>query len=719
MKQIIQNYSTGKVLLTEVPAPSCSANKVIVRNAASLISIGTEKSIIELGRQNLLGKARQRPDLVRRFIEKARNEGLLKTFQEAMGRLDTPTPLGYSSAGVVIEVGDGVHDLSVGDRVSCIGAGYASHAEYIQMPPKLCVKLPENVGFEEAAFGMLGVIAMHGFRSAKLNAGETVAVIGLGLLGLLTIQILNAYGFKAFGYDIDSGKANLAGKLGAQSAYHHLEDFNSGILRHTSGYGADAVIITAATKSSDVVDIAVDIARFAGRVVVVGVADIHPSRNEMWHKEVEIVVSRAAGPGSLDPVYENKGIDFPLGYVRWTEQRNLEEFVYLLSQRRIRLSEMISHRIELYLAEQIYEDILANRNGPFIGVVVKYPSGTQDGPPPRTVSVRSEQFRKEGALSVGVIGAGLFGKALLLPALSKTPRVRLHTLSTATGAHAHHAAVKFGFSTCTTDYQSILENHNIDAVVVITPHHLHARMVIEALRREKHVFVEKPLCISETELAEIKRTYEENNRWLVIGYNRRFSPHARRAREALKSRTDPLVMNYRVNAGFIPPEHWVHSEEEGGSRIIGEMGHFLDMMQFLSGSLITSIFAARVSGNNRSIINSDNMVAILKLADGSVVNFLYSASGNRTYPRELIEVHAEGQTIVIDDFRTTRFFSRAHRHQNRTRNQQMGYKEELEHFTRLCLGIEQPLLSFEEIHNSTLATFKIEESLMKGTTIQV
>lgn len=719
MKQVIQNYSTGELRLTEVPIPLCSSNKVIVRNGASLISIGTERSIIELGKQSLLGKARQRPDLVKRFIEKARNEGLLKTFQEALGRLDSPTPLGYSSAGTVVEVGEGIRELSVGDRVSCIGAGFASHAEYIQIPSKLCAKLPDNVRFEEAAFGMLGVIAIHGIRSAKLNGGENVAVIGLGLLGLLTIQILSAYGYKAYGYDLEAAKSKIAATLGADSAYFQMQEFKSGILRHTNGFGVDAAIITAATKSSDVVDIAVDIVRFAGRIVVVGVADIHPNRNEMWHKEVEIVVSRAGGPGSFDPVYENKGIDFPPGYVRWTEQRNLEEFLYLLSKKRISVMEMISHRVKLKQVEQTYKDILNNRDGPYIGVVVTYPNETQASSIGRTIKIKTQQPVKEGVLSVGVIGAGLFAKALLLPALSRTKRVQLHTLSTATGAHAHHSAKKFGFSACTTDYQSLLENQEIDAAIVITPHHMHAKMVQAAIKHGKHVFVEKPLCISAGELVEIKSTYESASQVLVVGYNRRFSPHSKRAKEALKMRVDPVVINYRVNAGFLSGEHWVHSEEEGGSRIIGEMGHFLDMIIFLTGSLITRVFTERVSGNNHSIVNSDNLVTVLKLDDGSVASLSYSASGDRAYSRELIEIHTDGNSIIVDDFRTTKIFSRLGRKQYKTPNQQMGYEEELKHFVQMCLGNDSPMLTFEEIYNSTLATFKIEESLMKGTPVRL
>ncbi|GER94639.1 oxidoreductase [hot springs metagenome] len=564
MKQLIQNYRTGELEIADVPVPNVSSNTVLVKNYASLVSVGTERSIIDLGKKSLLGKAKARPDLVKRFLDKAKKEGFLKTFQEALGRLDNPTPLGYSSAGVVIETGRNVHKFSVGDRIACIGAGYASHAEYITVPENLCCKIPDNVSFEEASFGMLGIIAMHGIRCAKLSFGEKVAVLGLGLLGLLTVQILKAYGSTVIGFDIDTSKVDLAKKLGADNATTNVEEFKNLVERYTSGYGADAVIITAATKSDELVHLAVEISRYAGRIVVVGVADIHPNRNEMWHKEVEIIVSKAAGPGSLDPIYENKGIDYPIGFVRWTENRNLEEFLRLLSEKRVLTEALITHRIPINQALQIYKDILADRGGPYIGVVINYPDERD---------IKAEKFKAltqrvkaSDKVSIGVIGAGLFGKALLIPALAKIDGIKLHTLCTSSGANVYHTAKKYGFENCTTDYKTILKNEEINSVIILTPHSLHAKMVIEALQSGKNIFVEKPLCINEEELENITRVYKNssNNPFLMVGYNRRFSPHGEKIFEYLSKRKDPIMLNYRVNAGYIPPEHWVHSEGEGG-----------------------------------------------------------------------------------------------------------------------------------------------------------
>jgi len=436
MKQIIQNYRTGNLELAEVPVPLCSSNNILVKNIASLISLGTERSIIDLGKKSLLGKARARPDLVKRFVDKAKTEGFVKTFKEALGRLDTPTPLGYSSAGIVVEAGAQVQEFSPGDRVACIGAGYASHAEYIAIPPKLCCKVPDNVTFEEASFGMLGIIALHGIHSANLSFGSSVAVIGLGLLGLLTVQILKAYGCKVVGTDIDQAKLDLAEKLGADIVTESSRLKAQSEL-FSDGHGVDAVILTVATTSDEPVNHAVDIVRYAGKVVIVGVTDIHPQRNEMWHKEVEIIVSKAGGPGTFDPFYENKGIDYPIGYVRWTEKRNLQEFMGGLSERRIDVRSLITHRFPINESLSVYEGITKGRLKDRIGIVLNYPEVREDD----SIKRRGILLKPISSVSdlapqtpvIGVIGAGLFGKALLLPTLNGIRGVRLKKLSTASG----------------------------------------------------------------------------------------------------------------------------------------------------------------------------------------------------------------------------------------------------------------------------------------------
>lgn len=722
MLQLIQNYRTGKLELADVPVPNISSNTILVKNYASLISIGTERSIIELGRKSLLGKARSRPDLVKRFLDKAKKEGFFKTFQEAMGRLDNPVPLGYSSAGVVVEVGRNIHRFSPGDRVACIGAGYASHAEYVTVPENLCCLMPENVSFEEASFGMLGSIALHGIRCGKLTFGEKVAVIGLGLLGLLTVQILKSYGCVVMGVDIDVSKVELAKKLGIDAISSDSEDFKNLVDKYTDGFGADAVIITAATKSDAPINLAVDIARFRGRIVVVGVADIHPDRNELWHKEVEIIVSKAAGPGSLDPVYENKGIDYPAGYIRWTENRNLEEFLRLVSEKKVILEPLITHKFPIEKAIQVYENIMNNKGGPYIGVVLEY-SKEKDIAQEKLKKLK--ETAKNSSVVIGIIGAGLFGKALLIPALSKLSGVRFHTLSTSSGINSYQTAKKYGFENATSDYRMILNNGEINSVVILTPHSLHAKMVIESLQAGKHVFVEKPLCINEEELKEVTDVYFSLMNigraapFLMVGYNRRFSPHTEKLKSYLSNRKDPLMINYRVNAGFVPPEHWVHSEEEGGGRIIGEICHFIDLMIYLTDSLPVQVYAERVSGNNKTIVNNDNVSILIKFRDGSVGNIFYSASGDKAFSRERVEVYSEGKTLIIEDFKNSYFWLSGKTKKFKTLNQEIGYREELNHFVNVIKGNEAPKITYEEIYYSTITTFKLNESLSKGAVISI
>ena len=752
MKQIIQNYRTGKLELAEVPIPLCSSNKILVKNIASLISIGTERSILELGRKSLLGKAKARPDLVKRFIDKAKNEGFIKTYKEALGRLDNPTPLGYSSAGIVVKAGKGVPEFSPGDRVACIGAGYAGHAEYISIPAMLCCKVPEPVSFEEASFGMLGIIALHGIRCADLSFGSSVVVIGLGLIGLLTVQILKAYGCRVIGTDIDPAKLELAKKLGADVVAEDAKLKAQSDL-FTQGVGVDAVIITAATKSDRPVNMGVDIVRFRGKIVLVGVADVHPQRNEMWHKEVEIVVSRAGGPGTFDPFYENKGMDYPIGYVRWTENRNLKEFMRLLSEGKVDVRPLITHRFPIAEALDAYEGFSNGTIKNCIGIVLNYPEESLDDNHrifERRISLKKNKSAVDtgGRVNVGVIGAGLFGKALLLPALKEMRGITLKMLATSSSANAYHAGKKYGFEECTTDYHEILNNDEISAIIILTPHSLHARMVSEALQAGKHVFVEKPLCLNEEELIKIKELATDPHRpaqtflpddlsagkmssfqeindsritmpLVMVGYNRRFSPHAVKISEYLAHRQDPIIISYRVNAGFVPPDHWVHAEEQGGGRIIGEICHFVDFIQFLTGANPTRVFAERISGNNQTAVNNDNIAINLKFADGSVGNIVYSASGDKASSRERIETFCEGKTIVSTDFKKTYCHFKGKKKSFNTHNQSMGYKEELQHFFDVVKGHTEPKLTIDEIFYSTLTVFKIHESLQAGEAVEI
>lgn len=719
MKQVVQSYKTGDVTLREVPVPNCGVKRILVRNRNSLISLGTERSTIELGRKSLLGKAASRPDLVRRAWDKAKKEGLLKTWQEAMGRLDTPTPLGYSGAGIVEQCGVAATEFSPGDRVACVGQGFASHAEFVSIPVNLACRIPEGVSEQEAAFGMLGIIAMHGVRSANLTFGSKVVVMGLGLLGLLTIQMLRAYGCEVIALDPSADKVELALKYG----FKHITTDTSELARmtetQTSGYGADAVIITAASKERGPVDQAIQLCRPKGRIVVVGTADIHPDRNELWLKEIELVVSKAAGPGSLDPIYEIEGVDLPIGDVRWTQKRNLQEFLRLIADKKVDVQSLITHRFNIENAEDVYSQFIAGKLIQPIGVLLEYPNTAKIDRVLPLVTAQTKSPHTHGKVQLGVIGAGLFGKALLLPALQSQADVSLHTLVTGSGASVEHSARKFGFTNQATDAASVWNNPEIDAIIGLTPHSQHARLVSDAIEHGKALFLEKPLCTTEQELAELQTIAAKAKTLpiLFVGHNRRFSPHAVQMRKWLTGRQSPLVMQMRVNTGFIPASHWVHSDDEGRSRVVGEMSHFIDLIQSLAGALVARVSAERISGDNRSSVNNDNIAVSFKLTDGSVGTLIYSASGDKAYSREALEIFFDGKTISSKDFRVSEFHQGGKTDTFKTRSQEMGYTEELKNFIECVGGKTQPVVTTIEMFETMKAIFAIERALATAQVI--
>jgi len=720
MKQVVQSYKTGEVTLREVPVPQCGSKRILVRNSHSLISLGTERSTIELGRKSLLGKAASRPDLVRRAWDKAKKEGLLKTWQEAMGRLDTPTPLGYSSAGVVEQCGTAATEFSPGDRVACVGQGFASHAEFVSIPVNLAAQIPKGVTDDEAAFGMLGIIALHGVRSANLTFGSHVVVMGLGLLGLLTIQILRAYGCEVMAIDPALDKVELAKRLGFANVTTNAEDLLQLSNSKTSGYGADAVIITATSKDRSLVDQSIKLCRPKGRIVIVGTADIHPDRNELWLKEIELVVSRAAGPGSLDPIYEIEGVDLPIGDVRWTQKRNLQEFLRLVGEKKVDVLSLITHRFAIEEAESVYGQFVAGSLIQPIGVLLNYPNSAQIK---RTIQFPSVQIapRKVNNLQIGVIGAGLFGKALLLPALKSQSDIILHTLVTGSGASVEHSARKFGFLNQSTDTNSVWNNAELDAIVGLTPHSQHAQLVSSAIKMGKPLFLEKPICISVEELANLRHSASEAQSLplVFVGHNRRFSPHAVQMRKWLADRQGPLVLQMRINTGFIPASHWVHSDDEGRSRVVGEMSHFIDFIQCLASASIVRVSAERISGDNRSVVNNDNIAISFKLNDGSVGSMIYSASGDKAYSREMTEIFFDEKTIVSKDFRISEFHKGGRSESFKTSGQEMGYAQELKHFLNCVRGRESPSVSLNDSFETMDVIFAIERALATATVITI
>jgi predicted dehydrogenase/threonine dehydrogenase-like Zn-dependent dehydrogenase len=680
--------------------------------------VGTEKLMIEMGKKSLLGKAKARPDLVRQAWAKAKKEGFFSVYKEAMRRLDEPIPLGYSASGIVLEVGAGVNGFKNGDRVAVAGAGFASHAEMVWVPENLCVPIPDGVEFEAAAFVMLGGIALHGVREAALTLGEKAAVIGLGLLGLLCVQFLKAQGCRVVGIDLDRKKCELARELGADLALVPGEDeIEEAVANFTRGVGADAVVITAASKDNRPILLAEAIARERARLVLVGVAELSLTRKTFWTKELQFSVSKASGPGSIEPLYEAKGFDYPIAYVRWTERRNLGAFIDLIAQGRMRVDRLITHRFPIQEALQAYDLILANRE-PYIGVILTYPQAEAEPlalTPDRKIWLESAPSSPIAASpqAVGLIGGGMFTKNILMPALKKVSGVHLRGAATTTGMTARHLAQKFGFAYATTDYKEILADADIGNVIITTRHNLHGKMVLEALQAGKNVFVEKPLCLTAAEVDNITAAYD-GSRLVMVGFNRRFSPMAQEVKGFLSGRTSPLVMSYRVNAGYIPDDSWVHDPEVGGGRIHGEVCHFINFMLYIADSEPIRVSTTAISGSMGKYRPDDNLSITLTCKDGSVGTIIYTAKGSKSFSRERFEVFCEDSVAVIDDFRRGQLIRGGRTRKINKFAMDMGYLKEMEFFFRqAAVSVQDPKL-FQEMTATTRATLAAVESLRCG-----
>ena len=701
MKQVLLDLQSGSIRVEDVPVPAVTRG-VVVENAYSLISAGTESSLINLAGESLIGKARARPDDVKKVLQKIGTDGPLPAYRQAMSRLAKPEPLGYSSAGTVVKTG--TDDFEVGDRVACAGAGYAVHAEYVAVPKNLCVRIPDGVGLREAAFTTVGSIAMHGVRNAHVTVGENVAVIGLGLIGLLTVQVLKAAGCRAIGIDIDREKLALAASLGADAVSNY--DGLAERMKVFSPFGADAVVITAATPSSAPIEAAGRLVRDKGRVVVVGNVGMNVPRDIFYEKEAEVVVSRSYGPGRYDRNYEERGVDYPI-YVRWTERRNMEAFLELVRQKRIDLDRLITHTFPLDSAPEAYDLISAGKER-YIGILLQYsPNGAGASGTVTRLSGPVARKVPAGARTIGCIGAGVHAQSALYPNLPGLP-VNLAGVATATGLSAQSVAKKYGFAYCTTDYRAILDDPGIDAVLIATRNDLHAPMAIDALAAGKDVFVEKPLATDTEGLRGVVRAYSESENRLMVGFNRRYSPLARKMKEFFEKRSTPMVLHYRVNAGQIPPGHWVHDDEQGGGMLISECCHFFDLMQYLTGARPVQVYARAIEATG-TLRKYDNFQATLAFADGSVGTVTYTTLGDRSYSKETVEVFCDNAVGRITDFRDLelRRDGKVAR-ERRWLAQEKGFIEELRAFVK---GEEA---DFAGSVATTLATFRAWESIDTG-----
>ncbi|MCC7128817.1 MAG: hypothetical protein B6D39_07320 [Anaerolineae bacterium UTCFX2] len=726
MKQVLQNLKNGKTIVMDVPTPAPQRGEALVRSAASLVSTGTERMLVSFAEKSLIGKARSRPDLARQMLDKARREGLLSTLEAAFNRLDQPMPLGYSSAGVIAALGAGLSGFKVGQRVACAGGGYAVHAEYVCVPQNLLARLPDELDFEAAAFTTLGAIALHGFRLAEAQLGERVAVIGLGLLGLLTIQIVKAAGCKALGVDLDPARVALAQTLGAQAVLR--EQAPEAMQSFTQGRGCDAVLICADTPTNDPVELAGTIARDRARVVAVGAVGLELPRKVYYEKELTFINSRSYGPGRYDPQYEEGGVDYPFGYVRWTEGRNLEAFVDLLAQKQVEVKPLITQRFPIDEAAQAYELIAGKTQTPFLGVLLTYPGAETQAPhtmnqiPAERPAVQEGDAgkgesapTKSETIRLGVLGAGNFALAVMLPALKGVPAIEPVGVVSASGMNPQHAARKFGFRYAAADPERVLSDPTINTVAVLTRHNLHAQQVIAALDAGKHVFCEKPLALNLDELdaiqAALARAQEETpSRVLMVGFNRRFAPLAVRMKNFLDKRQEPLYIHYRVNAGFLPLNHWTQDPEQGGGRIIGEGCHFIDFLCYLTGALPVSVSARGLPDGGR--YQEDNVVMSFVFPDGSLGLVSYLANGDKAFTKERVEAFSGGRVAALEDFRSLELVFDGKRKTYRSRlKQDKGHRAEWKAFAQAIESGGPPPIPYDQIFGVMRAAFDAVEAL--------
>jgi len=708
-------FNDGSVNLIETPAPTLTAGCVRVRTVYSALSPGTEGGKISTGKQSLLGKAKARPDQVRMVLDMARSMGIKETINKVRSKLEGAQPLGYSLAGVVTEVGEGITDLQPGDLVACGGGGYANHADEVVVPRNLVVKVPEGVGADAAAMTTLGAIAMQGVRLAEPTLGEHAVVIGQGVVGLLASQLLKANGCRVFGADIAPAALDLALKSGSVDAVGRLgeEPVEEAIESFTRGMGADLVLICAATSSNDPVQLAGRIARKRGRVVVVGAVGMDLPRPDYYTKELAFSVSCSYGPGRYDPSYEEGGLDYPHGFVRWTEGRNMEAFLDLAALGKIDPTSVVTHQLPFAEAPAAYEMVHA-RSEAFGGILLKYPE--QESAPVREVVLRESKPVGDGQIGVGCIGAGSFAQSFLLPPLAKQSGVTLTAISTRTGLTAVDAGQRFGFAKAMDDADAVLADPDTSAVFVATRHDQHGPLVLAALDKGTHVFVEKPLCLTEADLkaiaARATAMQAEGNLPVVqTGFNRRFSAAAAKVRAHFGQDHGPLTMMYRVAAGVIPPDHWIQDPTTGGGRILGEVCHFIDLMQYVCGADPVSVHAAAIAGDNPTAMPEDDVLITLRFADGSVGTVGYFAHAAKSVAKERLEVSGAGRTAVLDNFAAVELMDAKGR--KRVRCPGKGQAEEVAAFIE-AIRQGQPALSLESQLATTLATLRALDSLRSG-----
>ncbi|MBT6938886.1 MAG: Gfo/Idh/MocA family oxidoreductase, partial [Candidatus Marinimicrobia bacterium] len=705
MKQIFQSFKTGLTNLEELPVPNVGSGSVLIETSHSLVSLGTERMLIEFGKANLISKAGQQPEKVNQVLDKIRADGFLPTLEAVFNKLGQPIPLGYCNVGKVIAVGNGVSEFTVGDRVASNG----SHAEVVSVPKNLVAKLPDSVSDEDATFTVIGSIGLQGIRLLKPQFGETIVVFGLGLIGLITCQLLIANGCSVIGIDLDQTKCDLAEKWGIETINPQKNNPVKSVMALTHEIGADGVLITASTKSNDVISQAAQMSRKRGRIILVGVVGLDIDRADFYEKELTFQVSCSYGPGRYDDQYEQKGIDYPLSYVRWTEKRNFEAILNSINSGNLNVKDLITERVPLEDYNQIYENI---DSGNSIASLLIYPGLSNHELKIKTITLKDSSFSSQKGI-VGIIGAGNFTNMTVLPCL-KGSGAKLKMIASSGGASGTQLAKKHGISQSTTDYKEILNDNDIDTVIITTRHGSHSKLVLESFKAGKNTFVEKPLALNQDELNQIIEAFNSkqpnaksqeltaNHPTLTVGFNRRFSRHLIKVKQSMGDSAGPVNIIANMNAGFIPLNHWVHDMEQGGGRIIGEACHLMDVCVYLSGSLIKSVCMNSL-GNSPSI-DTDNASILLKFHNGSNAVINYFSNGSKKYSKERVEVYSQERTWIVDNYKKTEAFGVKGFKTIKTKLDK-GHKNQFHELIRRTQNGGKPLIPIDEIINVTKASF--------------
>lgn len=705
MKQIIQELKKGNTILEEVPVPSLKSGSILIKTTKSLVSLGTERMLVDFGKANLIQKARQQPEKVKMVLDKIKTDGIGPTINSVLNKLDQPIPLGYSNVGRVVEVGKGVTEFAIGDRV--VSNGY--HAEYVCVPKNLAAKIPKDVSDEEAVFTVIGSIALQGIRLIKPTFGESIVVVGLGLIGLLTAELLKANGCNVIGFDYDENKVTIAKNKGVTAI--NISDGTDQVKfvnSYTKNIGCDAVIITASNKSNEIISQSAKMSRKRGRIVLVGVVGLNINRSDFYEKEISFQVSCSYGPGRYDNQYESKGNDYPIGYVRWTEKRNFEAILNAISKKNLNVKSLITDRVPLDDYLKIYGDI---SNSKSIASILEYSSSKEQN---CTINLIEKSFHGNNGV-IGIVGSGNFTGSTILPKLKKIS-ANIKYIASSGGLSSTILAKKYGISNSTSDYNQILNDDDVDLVIITTQHHMHAKMVIETIKAGKSVFVEKPLALNKNELDEIIKIYNTSNVNLTVGFNRRFAPLAKNMKKALGGTFTPINIVATMNAGFIPKDVWIHDMEIGGGRIIGEACHHIDLCTYLSESKVVSVCMNAMGVS--PVENTDNVSILLKYENGSNAVINYFANGSKVYSKERVEVYSQHRTLIMDNWRSLKGFGFNNAISSK-KSQDKGHQNQFKALLEQQKNGGSSIIPFDEIINTTRASFAAVDSLTEGKWITI